>query len=269
MKKILLTILAFILAVPVFSQEKNRDMVKNQDLTQYQEILDDLKEDIKEGIKDAVDNPDDKEYSPLVWESEDGLFKVFTVSHIGYGLYFISNTNFVPALSGEFFVNLVRCGFYPVEDWGLEINLDFGHNALRSTESVLLLDNDREVYSVPASELYPSGSRGKRSTLEFMSLNFPFLLKHDYGDFSFGLGTEVSVNFAGRAKYKYSTGYDTHNFVGKRAAINTFTYAFEATASYDDLGLFIKWYPRHSGILSGRNLDMRTGYVSIGVSFGL
>ena len=264
-----MTILAITLAVPVFSQEKNQNMTKNQDLSQYQEILEDLKEDIKEGIKDAVDNPDEQEHSPLLWESDDRMFRLYTVSHIGYGLYCISNSNFVPALSGEFFVNLARLGFYPVDDWGLEFNLDFGHNALRSTESVLMLDDDREVYAVPANGFYPSNARKTRSSLEFYSINLPFLVKYDYGDLSFGLGTEISLNFAGRAKHRYTTGHSTTNVTEKKAAINTFTYAFEATASYDDLGLFIKWYPRHSGILSGRNLDMRTGYVSIGVSFGL
>ena len=224
---------------------------------------------MKEERLDAVQNSEEQDYSPLVWESEDGMFKVFTVSHIGYGLYFINNSDFVPVLSGEFFVNLARFGFYPFQDWGLEINLDFGHNALRSSESVLLLDNDREVYAIPASEIYPANAKQKRSSLEFTSLNFPFLLKRDVGDFSFGLGTEVSVNFSGRAKHKYTVGYDKFNYVGKRAAINTFTYAFEATASYDGMGLFIKWYPKHSGILSGRNMDMRNGYVSIGVCFGL
>ena len=255
MKRILLSVLALSLAIPGFSQDVER----------IKEVIEDFKEDVKE----AVINSDDKEYSPQIWESEDHMFKLFTVSHIGYGLYCISNTDFVPALSGEFFVNLVRAGFYPVQDLGLEINLDYGHNALRSIESVLLLDDEREVYSVPADLLYPSNARRGRSTLEFSSFNIPFLIKYDYGDMSFGLGTEVSLNFAGKAKYKYSTGHDTFNFTGKRAAINTFTYAFEATASYDDFGLFIKWYPRHSGILSGRNLDMRKGYVSIGVSFGL
>jgi len=257
MKKLLFIILAITLSVPSFAQTREQ--------YRYEEILGDMKEE----ILDAVENSEDQEYSPLIWESEDGLFKVFTVSHIGYGLYFINNSNFVPALSGEFFVNLVRGGFYPVQDWGLEINLDLGHNALRSIESVLMLDDDREVYSIPADQIYPSNARNRRSTLEFWSVNLPFLLKYDYEDFSFGLGTEVSVNFAGKARQKYSTGHDTYNYVGKRAAINTFTYAFEATASYDGMGLFIKWYPKHSGILSGRALDMRNGYVSIGVSFGL
>lgn len=257
MKKILISVLAIALSIPAFSQ--------NVDMERYEEIIDDLKED----IKDAVENADEDDYSPMLWESEDGLFRLYTVSHIGYGLYCISNSNFVPAMSGEFFVNLLRVGFYPVQDWGLEINLDLGHNALRSIESVLLLDGDREVYAMPAKDIYPANARKTRSTLEFYSVNIPFLVKYDYGDMSFGLGTEISLNMAGRAKYKYSTGYDTFNFTGKRAGINTFTYAFEATASYYDFGLFVKWYPRHSGILSGRNLDMKKGYVSIGISFGL
>lgn len=255
MKKILLSVLFISLVIPAFCQNDN----------QYEEILKDLKEDIKE----AVDNPDETDYTPLLWESDDRMFRLYTVSHIGYGLYCISNSNFVPAMSGEFFVNLVRLGFYPVDDWGLEMNLDFGHNALRSIESVLLLDDQREVYAVPAQEFHPSSARRTRSSLEFYSVNIPFLVKYDYGNLSFGLGTEISMNLAGRAKYKYNTGHDTYSFVGKRAAINTFTYAFAATASYYDLGLFVKWYPKHAGILSGRNLDMKKGYVSIGISFGL
>ena len=228
MKRILIVILSIILSVPAFSQIKHE--------YKYEEIMDDLKEE----ILDAVENSEDQDYSPQVWESDDGQFKLFTVSHIGYGLYFINNSDFVAALSGEFFVNIARLGFYPIPDWGLEINLDFGHNALRSSESVLLLDSDREVYSVPGREFYPAYSSWKRSSLEFTSLNFPFLLKHDYGEFSFGLGTEVSLNFLGRTRYKYTADHSKYSCVGKGAAINTFTYAFEATVSYDEMGLFIK-----------------------------
>lgn len=269
MKKILLTFLALSFVFTAYSQEKNQNIFKNKDLTHYQEIMDDFKEDLKEGIKDAVENTDEQERSPLLWESEDGMFKLFTVSHIGYGLYFISNTDFVPALSGEFFVNLARLGFYPLDDWGLEINLDLGHNALRSKESVLRLNTDGEVFAIPVSEFYTSTPKRMRSSLEFYSVNFPFLLKYDDGDFNFGIGTEVSLNFAGRAKRRYSESFGPVLVTEKGARVNTFTYAFEATASYYDIGLFIKWYPKHSGILSGRNLDMRTGYVSIGVSLGL
>ena len=261
MKRIITVILAIILSVPAFSQKKQEYKQEYK----YEEIMDDLKEE----ILDAVENSEDKDYSPLIWESEDGQFKLFTVSHIGYGLYFINNSDFVAALSGEFFVNIARLGFYPIPDWGLEINLDYGHNALRSSESVLLMDGDREVYSVPGADFYPASASWKRSSLEFSSLNFPFLFKHDYGEFSFGLGTEVSINFLGRTRYKYTVDHNKYSCVGKRAAINTFTYAFEATVSYDDMGLFIKWYPKHSGILSGRALDMRNGYVSIGLCFGL
>ena len=249
--------MALAAAVPAFSQ--NDTTANSPDFVQ---IAKDLKEDIKDAVKQ-----EDGEYSPVIAESPDGMFKLYSSSHIGYGVYSTRSSDFIPALSGEFFVNLIRFGFYPWQSLSFELNLDFGLNSIKSRGSVLTLDSNREVIAYPNGEILPEKVKKPRSTLEFFSFNLPFLVKYGYENFTFGFGTEVSLNLGGRVTHKYTSGYDTFSVVEKRAGINRFTYAVVGSVAYKDLCLFVKIYPRYSGILSNRKIDMT--YMSMGLSFGL
>ena len=260
MKKTIIILLALAISFPAFSQDdiakKNVDIVK-------------IAVDFKEDVQDAFNQQEKEEYSPLIVESEDGMFRLYSCSHVGYGIYSVrSHTpEFVPALSGEFFINLLRFGFYPTESLAFELNLDFGHNTIKSKKSILTLDSDREVIAIPNGDFLPANIKKPRSTLEYFSFNLPFLIKYEYDKFSFGAGTEVSLNLGSRATHKWSDGYDTYNVTEKKAGVNRFTYALVGAVSYDDVCLFIKIYPRYAGILSNRYVDM--SYMSMGLSFGL
>lgn len=247
MKKILLSILALAAAFSAYCQDDS--------------TLSTLSKDIKEAVKGEV------EYDPLIAQSDNGVLRLYTSSHVGYGLYGISTEAFEPSLSWEFFVNLCRFGLYPTDYLGFEVNADLGLNSIRSRKTILALDGDRDVIPLHAGEYLPSNSRRFRSGLDFVSLNFPLFVKYNYEDFAVGAGTEISMNFAGRTNYKYAVGNDHYSTVQKRADINLFTYALIATMSYKDLGFFIKFYPKYAGILSNKKLDM--SYVVVGVSFGL
>ena len=220
-----------------------------------------LSNDIKEAMKGEA------EYNPLIAQSDNGVLRLYTSSHVGYGLYGLSTEAFDPSLSWEFFVNLCRFGLYPTDYLGFEVNADLGLNSFRSRKSILALDADRDVIAVSVDGYLPGNVRKFRSGLDFVSLNFPLFVKYYYEDFAVGAGTEVSLNFAGRTNFKYANGNDYYSTVQKKADINLFTYALIATMSYKDLGFFIKFYPKSTGILSGKKLDM--SYVLVGVSFGL
>lgn len=260
MKKIALTILALAFTFTAFAQDdisqKNVDIVK-------------IAADFKEDVQDALKQQENQEYSSLIVESEDGMFKLFSCSHIGYGVYSVRSftPEFVPALSGEFFINLLRFGFYPMENLGFELNLDFGHNTIKTTKSAFVLSDKREVVAMANGDIFPIGVKKPRSRVEYFSINLPFLIKYQWEDFSFGAGTEVSLNLGGRVSRKFAMDRLTNTTVEKGVGINLFSYAIVATAAYDDLCLFVKIYPRYAGVLSNRYIDM--SYMSIGVSFGL
>ena len=260
MKKILISLLALAVAFPALAQDdisqKNPDIVK-------------MAADFKEDVQEALKQQEGQEYSPLIAESEDGMFKLFSCSHVGYGVYSVKSftPEFVPSLSGEFFINLLRFGFYPLENLSFELNLDFGHNTIKSTKSVLVLSDKREVMAIANGDYLPTGIKKPRSRVEYFSVNLPFLVKYSFGDFNVGVGTEVSLNLAGRATHKYSMDNDTFSVIEKKAGINRFAYAMVGALSYDDICLFVKFYPRYAGVLSNRYIDMR--YMSIGLAFGL
>ena len=260
MKKILLTLLAIAFTLPAFSQDDISQ--KNPDIIQ-------MAVDFKSDVQEALQQQEDEEYSPLRVESDDGMFKLFSCSHVGYGIYSVRSytPEFVPALSGEFFINLIRFGFYPMESLSFELNLDFGHNTIKSKKSVLTLSEKREVMAIANGDYLPTGIQKPRSTVEYFSFNLPFLIKYQWDKLSFGAGTEVSLNFAGRATHKYSFDNDTFSVVEKKAGINRFSYAIVGAVSYEDLCFFVKIYPRYAGVLSNRYIDM--SYMSMGLSFGL
>ena len=154
-----------------------------------------------------------------------------------------------------------------MESLSFELNLDFGHNTIKSKKSVLTLSDKREVMAVANGDYLPTGIKKPRSTVEYFSFNLPFLIKYEWEKLSFGAGTEVSLNFAGRATHKYSYDNDTFSVAEKKAGINRFSYAIVGTVAYDDLCFFVKIYPRYAGVLSNRYIDM--SYMSMGLSFGL
>ena len=251
MRRIFLSILALAAIIPAFSQN-------DVDLSA---ISQEFKDQIKEAMKE------EKEYSPVIAQTDDGQFKLLSSSYVGYSLYFVRSNDYASSLSGEFFVNIIGGGFYPTDNLGFELKLDFGHNAIRSRESVLYLDENREVNAIDRKLFYLSDVNQPRSSLTFLSVNLPFQVKYTTGDFRFGLGTELGINFRGRANHKYNDGYDTINVAQKKARINLFTYALLATVNYEKVTLFLKYYPRPAGILAGHNIDM--GYASLGLAFGM
>lgn len=260
MKKILVTLIALAVAFPAFSQDDISQ--KNVDIVQ-------IATDFKADVQDALKQQEDQEYSPLIAESDDGMFKLFSCSHIGYGVYSVRSFSpeFVPALSGEFFINLLRFGFYPLDNLGLELNLDFGHNTIKSKKSIFALSEKREVVAIPNGDVLPEGVKRVRNRVEYFSFNLPFLIKYQLDDFSFGAGTEVSLNLGGRISRRYTMDKSINTTIEKGVGINLFSYAIVATAAYKDLGLFVKIYPRYAGVLSNRYIDM--SYMSIGLSFGM
>lgn len=260
MKKILISILAMVIAVPAFCQDDISQ--KNADFVQ-------IAADFKADVQEALEQQKDQEYSPLIAESDDGMFKLFSCSHVGYGVYSVRSftPEFVPALSGEFFINLLRFGFYPLDNLGLELNLDFGHNTIKSKQSVFVLSDKREVVAMANGDWFPTGIKRPRSRVEYFSFNLPFLVKYQLDDFSFGAGTEVSLNLGGRVSRRYSMDRLTSNTVEKGVGINLFSYAIVGMVAYKDLGFFVKIYPRYAGVLSNRYIDM--SYMSLGLSFGL
>ena len=253
MRRIVLSLLALAAFIPAFSQNN----VDWSSITQ----------DLKDQVKDAIEDDDDEGYSPVIAQSSDGQFKLFTSSYVGYSLYFVRSNDYASSLSGEFFVNILGGGFYPTENLGFEIKVDFGHNALRSRESVFFLDSDREVCALDRKLFYTSDVSKPSSSLTFLSVNLPFQVKYTTGDFRFGLGTELGINFRGHANQKYSQGQDSFDITQKGAKINLFTYALLGTIQYDKVTLFLKYYPRPAGILAGHNLEM--GYASLGLAFGM
>lgn len=216
----------------------------------------------------AQDYSDDRVYT-----SEDGRFAFDLLSHIGYGYNIISSDSFNPSWSGEFFLNLAKGGFYPVENLGFELGIDIKFSDFSSKQAAFMLNSDRLVQAIDFSRLESLGIAPTsalerfRSSFDVFSISFPVLAKGIFGDFQLGLGVDASLNVSGNTDYNYRVRNRRYQVSEDDAKLNVFTYGLMAAVSYSDFGIYVKYYPESSKLLPAGSMDLN--YLTIGIVLGL
>lgn len=246
LKRLLLAVSALCLFIPGYSQDLS---------------------DLADVYADGTPVSDDEEISSVLAQSKDGKIVFYGSSHIGYGFHTMNSSDFLPARSKEVFLNLVKLGIYPAPFLGIELSVDAEHNSFKSNNTFFVIDDNGLVRQIETGEAVPGKVTNPISAFNYVTLNFPLLLKLRFGDLELGGGAEAGFNFAGRTWYRYSSDRRTVGVRDKGARLNSFTYGFVGMLSYEGIALFVKWYPKSSRLLPEGSADL--DYMTFGIAFGL
>lgn len=203
-----------------------------------------------------------------VYASSNGkaMFDVF--DHIGFGYNAVQSADYKPGFASDFFLNVLKVGLYPVESLGLELGVDLEFNNFSSKESAFKLQNDKvDAVSFEALELLSGNFDRKRGNFAVFSLGAPVLVKGIFGKIQIGAGAEAFWNITGTTSAFLRQGNRDVTYSERKAKVNPFSYAIMGTISYDEFGLFVKYYPKSSRLLPEGSVDL--GYTTIGIAISL
>ena len=189
------------------------------------------------------------------------------VSHIGFG-YNIVNTNaFKSSYSEEFFVNILTLNLFPVENFGVQIGVDYKTVGFESKDDAFYLDGNKKVQAEPFKDKYPVSYTKNYSRFRTNTFSAPVMLTVEAGNFSMSAGAEANLNLTGRVKDKYLVNGKKVKNIDKGAQFNRFNYNFIFSLSYDDTGLYVKYYPKSSKLMPEGSIDL--DFWSVGVVFDM
>ena len=230
MKKLFLVAAALVLAAPVFAQD-----LKDEDT--------------------------------VIASSEDGKFVFSGFDHGGYGYHYMKDATYDSTASEELFLNLLNFSYFPVSSFGFTLGVDYEFNIFSSEKSAFILDGANKVQTVDFSTVVSEATaRRQRSSLLYNTINLPFMACVRLGSFGIAAGAEASFNFAGSVRYKYKNGDMKYKVAHRKAELEPFTYGLIARISYDEVGIYGKFYPKSSKVLPDGSVDLN--YLTIGVQFG-
>ena len=203
----------------------------------------------------------------VILANENHTFELSVVSHLGVGWNIIATEDFTPSApsSTEFFINALKFSVFPIENLGLELGIDYEFNKFANREKQFYIGAvDKKFY---VADFLDADKRYSDVTIH--SVNVPLLLKFRAGDFAIGVGAEGSWNFAGEtyAMTKKANRRTIYEYTGGK--INPLTYGFIASVTYDDFGVFGKYYPKSSKRILPENANFDLNFFTVGVTVGL
>lgn len=202
-----------------------------------------------------------------LYTSSNGQFTFDLFDHIGFGYDAVKSADFKPAFSCDFFMNVIKLGLYPVRNLGLELGVDFEFNDFTSKESAFAQrDGIIKAIDFPAFDVYGSFDR-KRSDFSVFAMSAPVLVKGIFDKVEIGIGAVASWNFTGTTGYHLRTDKSDLNYTERKAKVNPFSFGILATVSYDEFGLFFKYYPKSSHLLPEGSVDL--SFTTVGVAISL
>ena len=206
---------------------------------------------------------DDEENRVYTASSGKAFVEIF--DHIGYGYHFVKSDAFTPAWSGEFILNFVKFGLRPADVFGIDLGVDFAWSNFDSKTDAFMQDN--QIVKVTDFDHYVEGAiEKKHSGLDIFSLTAPLVVKGIFDKFEIGAGAFASWNIAGETYCRYRQDNVRAQFDEVKAKVNPFTYGFLATVSYDDFGVYFKYYPKSSRLLPEGSVDL--SYMTLGLVLG-
>jgi hypothetical protein len=202
-----------------------------------------------------------------VYTSSDGKATFDVLGHLGMGYHITKSNDFKPGWCDEFFVNIVKFGFYPVESFGFELGVDLQVNDFNTKEKAFV-QRDGIIKTADFSTIETLGGVDrKRSDFTTVSLGAPVMLKAKIEKVGFGIGAVASWNFAGSNSYWVEKANRHMDLIESKAKVNPFSYGLVATASYGVFGVYFKYYPKSSRLLPEGSVDL--SYTTIGIVLGM
>ena len=189
------------------------------------------------------------------------------ISHMGFGYNIVKTTDFEPSASEEFFVNIFSLNLNPTNFLGLEIGVDYKTVDFRSKEDAFYLDNNKVIQAKPFSEKYPQNYTKNFSRFRTNTFSAPVTINLNAGLFTFAAGAEANFNLPGRVKDKFFVDGEKTKNIEKGAQFNKFNYNFLAYISYDDTGIYFRYYPKDSRLMPEGGVDV--SYMTIGVIYNM
>lgn len=196
--------------------------------------------------------------------SADGTVTFNLLSRFGYGYHIMETEAFEPASSGETFLNVFQIGLYPTENLGFELGADIAYNYFRAKNRSFTLDSNRLVQVVDIPTIEGTVERF-RSNIGSVSANFPLVAKGIFGKFELGAGAEARLNFAGSTSFSYRQDNRYVSVEERKAKLNLFNYDILAVISYDDMGIYFKYFPKGSRFLPEGSVDF--SWMTVGIVF--
>lgn len=205
----------------------------------------------------------EEDYS--LYTSSDGKVSFDMFSHIGYGYHFVSSSDFKSNWSGEFFFNILKVEVRPAEVLGLSLGLDARFNNFNSKNTAFALGNgDNLIKAFDFGGLVDGSFDKSRGGFNVFSLDTPFLVKGIFGNFELGVGAFAAFNLAGNTYYSFMQANRRTEVSETKAKLNTFNYGLLATFSYDDIGVYFRYYPKSSRLLPDGSVDL--SYMTLGIA---
>ena len=226
MKKLVMLALAALVAIPVFAQDDDNNRI---------------------------------------YTASSGKAFIDLFSHMGYGYNFVDSKDYTPGWSGEFVFNLVKFGLRPADVLGIDLGIDFAWNTFDSKTNAFKQEN--QLIKVTDFSHYVEGSvEKKNSGFDVIGLTAPLVVKGIFGKFEIGGGAFTNWNITGSTYCRYRQNNARAQFDETKAKVNPFTYGFLATVSYDDFGVYFKYYPKSSKLLPEGSVDL--SYMTLGLVLG-
>lgn len=203
-----------------------------------------------------------------LYQSSDEVFTMETLSHWAYGDHFITTDSFKPSNGGEFFFNILKIKFYPVEYAGLEISADLRFDHFASKEDGFRLDSGNKVQAFKMAGEFGGDIKKVRGWMHVNSFSFPAIIKLGGDKFKIGAGAEAVVPYRATANYKYKLDGEKHKNKTKGMEVNKFFYDIVGVVNINDLSIYGKYYPKGSTLLpDGSAVDMSFWTLGVGFDF--
>lgn len=201
-----------------------------------------------------------------LYTSPDGKVSFNMLSHIGYGYHFVSSSDFKSNWSSEIFFNILKVEVRPAEVLGISLGVDARFSNFNSKNTAFALGNgDNLIKAFDFGKMVDGSFDKSRGGFNVFSLDTPFQVKGIFGDFKLGIGAFAAFNLAGDTYYYFRQDNKRTEISETKAKLNTFNYGLLATFSYNDFGLYFRYYPKSSKLLPDGSVDL--SYMTLGIAF--
>lgn len=208
----------------------------------------------------------DDDFEPL-YTSSNGVVSFDMISHIGYGYHFVTSNQFKSNWSSEIFFNILKIGIRPAEVLGFSLGLDARFSNFNSKNTIFSVrGEDKLIKAFDFGEFVDGSFDKSRGGFNVFSLDTPFLVKGIFGEFELGVGAFAAFNLAGDTYYYFRQDNRRTQITETKAKVNTFNYGLLASFSYDDLGVYFRYYPKSSPLLPDGSVDF--SYMTLGIAIG-
>ena len=203
----------------------------------------------------------------IIAASSDDRVQLEVLSRVGYGFHIVKTDAFKRKVSGEFFFNVLQLDAFPIPNLGLSLGVDCAFNRFTANGAEFYLDADRKIQAINLSDVHmPYGAKLTGGFKNF-SLSAPLMVRGLFGDFKVSVGAELDVNFPATAYYTYYIENRTTRVSENKGSLNRVSAAVVASATFCDMGFFVKFYPKFAPMLPSGSVPM--SYWTVGFIYGM